>query len=228
MKLIDASGPIYEGMWNYGPPFPEFKLIELEHPDWVEFSAYSQAFEGFHMLTGTYIDGPAHALGLKKAPPLHEIPLEKLFGVDAFVLKFDLDLLPKENDRPYITLNILKSKIKNLKYDIPIGANIIFATGWGSHWDKDDFLTKCWFVKKEAIEFLLDKKPFILAMDTPSLDNVDNEQGIWELVYSNNIYLVAPLVSLEKITKDKVKLYVCPLNILNTTGLPCRVVIIED
>ena len=29
-QLIDASGPIYEGMWSYGPPFPEFKLIELE------------------------------------------------------------------------------------------------------------------------------------------------------------------------------------------------------
>lgn len=54
MKLIDASGPIYEGMWSYGSPFPEFKLKELEHPDFVEFEAYSQAFEGFSMVTGTY------------------------------------------------------------------------------------------------------------------------------------------------------------------------------
>lgn len=225
MKIIDASGPIYEGMWNYGPPFPEFKLIELENPDWVDFTAYSQAFEGFHMLTGTYIDGPAHALGLKKAPPLHEVPIEKLFDVDAYVLKFDLNTLPKEDGRPYISLEILKEKID---FDIPENSNIIFATGWGSHWDKPDFLTKCWFAKRDAIEFLVEKKPFILAMDTPSLDNVDNEQGLWEIVYSNNIYLVAPLVNLEKITKKIVKLYICPLNILNTTGLPCRVIIKED
>ncbi len=225
MKIIDASGPIYEGMWNYGPPFPEFKLVELEHPDWVEFSAYSQAFEGFHMLTGTYIDGPAHALGLKKASPMHEVPIEKLIGVDAYVLKFNLESLPKENNKPYITLEMVESQLKK---DIPIGANIIFATGWGSHWDKDDFLTKCWFAKKDVIEYLVSRKPFMLAMDTPSLDNVDNEQGIWELVYNNNIYLVAPLVNLEKITKDVVKLYVCPLKILNTTGLPCRVIIIEE
>lgn len=77
MRIIDTSGPIHEGMWLYGPPFPDFKLVELERLDWVEFTAYSQKIEGFPILTGTYIDGPAHALGLDKADPI-KIPLEKL------------------------------------------------------------------------------------------------------------------------------------------------------
>ena len=48
MKIIDASGPIYEGMWSYGEPFPDFKLVDIKEPDWVEgFSPKSQAFEGF-------------------------------------------------------------------------------------------------------------------------------------------------------------------------------------
>jgi kynurenine formamidase len=225
MKLVDASGPIYEGMWSYGPPFPDFKLVELEHPDWVEFSAYSQKFDGFSMLTGTYIDGPAHALGLKKARPIHEIPVEKLFGVDAYVLKFDLNNLDKEGNRPSISLRDIKDAEKE---NIPEGANIIFATGWGKHWDKPDFLTHDWFMRKDAAEYIVSKKPFILALDTPSIDNVDNEQGLWPLIYANNIYLVGPLVNIENLTKYKVRLYVCPLKILNTTGLPCRVIIKEE
>ena len=225
MKLIDASGPIYEGMWSYGPPFPHFKLVELENPDWVEFTAHSQAFDGFNMLTGTYIDGPAHALGLKKAPALHTIPLEKMFNVDAYVLKFELEKLGKEGKRPYITLEDINMAEKET---IPKGANIIFATGWGNHWDKPDFLAHDWFLKKDAAEYIVSKKPFILAMDTPSLDNVDNEQGLWPLIYGNGIYIVAPLVNLDKIIKFRVKLFISPLKILNTTGLPCRVVIIEE
>jgi kynurenine formamidase len=225
MKLIDASGPIHDGMWSYGPPFPEFKLVEIEHPEWVDFTAYSQKFEGFCMLTGTYIDGPAHALGLKKAEPIHKIPLEKLFDVDAYVLKFDLGNLDREGNRPYITLEDIK---KAEEKKIPDGSNIIVATGWGNHWDKPDFLTHDWFMKKDAVEYIVSKKPFILAMDSPSIDNVDHEQGLWDLIYGNDIYLVAPLVNLDKITKFKVKLYVCPLKILNTSGLPCRVIIKEE
>lgn len=30
MKLIDASYPIYNGMWSYDPSFPEFKMASLE------------------------------------------------------------------------------------------------------------------------------------------------------------------------------------------------------
>ncbi len=91
MKLIDASGPIYEGMWSYGPPFPEFKIKELNNPEWVDFTAYSEEFIGLTSATGTYIDGPSHALGLDKSYAIGDIPIEKLFGIDAYVLKFDLE-----------------------------------------------------------------------------------------------------------------------------------------
>lgn len=67
-----------------------------------------------------------------------------------------------------------------------------------------------------------------MAGDTAYFDNVENEQGNWNLIYGNGILVLAPLVNLERIDKHKVKLYVCPLNILNTTGLPCRVIIKEE
>ena len=224
MKLIDASGPVYEGMWSYGKPFPEFRLKELNNPDWVDFTAYSQEFEGLSSATGTYIDGPSHALGLDKSYPMSDIPIEKLFGVDAYVLKFDLKKLSKVGKRPAITLEDI---VVAEKENIPDNSAIIFATGWGRHWAYPDFLTDNWFFKKDAVEYLVKKKPTIFAADTPSFDNIDAKQGIWDLIFNNNILIVAPLINLEKINAYKVKLYICPLNILNTTGLPCRV-IIED
>ncbi|MDZ7838549.1 MAG: cyclase family protein [Actinomycetota bacterium] len=223
--MIDASGPLYEGMWSYGSPYPDFKLKQLESPNWVDFDASSQGFEGFSTATGTYIDGPSHALGLKAADPIHKIALEKLFDVDAYVLKFNLNKLAKEDGKPYISLEDINRAEKG---DIPHGSNLIFATGWGKHWDQSDFLTGCWFFKKDAMEYIVSKRPFMLGMDTPSIDNVKNEQGLWPLIFNHGIYLVAPLVNIENIDRFKVKLYVCPLKILDTTGLPCRVIIKEQ
>jgi kynurenine formamidase len=228
MKIIDASGPIYEGMWSYGEPFPEFKLVEIKEPDWVEgFSPKSQAFEGFCMLTGSYIDGPAHAYGLKKTYPMSDIPIEKLFGVDAYVYKFDLKKLKKEGKRPIVNLSDVIEAEKKIEYNIPERSVLLFATGWGSHWKQDDYLSDAWFLEKDAIEYIIEKKPFIMALDTPYADCLENERGSWEIIYSNDVTLAAPLVNIEKITKSLVKIYICPLNILNTTGLPCRILITE-
>lgn len=228
MKLIDASGPIYEGMWSYGEPFPEFRLVDIKEPDWVEgFSPKSQAFEGFCMLTGSYIDGPSHAYGLKESYPMSDIPIEKLFDVDAYVYKFDLKSLQKEGRRPVVNLKDVNEAEKKISHDIPRRSILVFATGWGEHWEKPDYMTDAWFFEKDAIEYIVEKRPFIMAVDTPYIDCLENERGSWDKVYGNDITLLAPLVNIEKISKDKVKIFICPLNILNTTGLPCRVIIKE-
>jgi kynurenine formamidase len=220
MKLIDLSGPIYTGMWSYGDPYPDFQLVDMKEPDWVkEFSPKSQMFKGFSMLTGNYIDGPAHAFGLEKEKPMHMLPLEKIFGVEAYVLNFDIKKMPKEGNKPFLTLEMLRAYEKE---PIPEGAPIILGTGWGAHWSEPDFLTGAWFLKKDACEYLAKKKPVLLGFDTASADNIDNEQGNWNILFGAGITFLAPLVNVEKIKKYKVRLFVAPLNILNTTGLPVR------
>jgi len=222
MSIIDASGPIYEGMWSYGDPFPGFKLVELGRPEWIEkFEPRQQSFEGFHMLTGSYISCPAHALGIEETYAAHEVPLKKLFGVEACVFNFDLDSLQREGGRPYISLQDILSAGR----DIREGTPVLFGTGWGRHWREPDYLSGAWFFKRDAVEYLVRKKPSMLGGDTPYFDNIDNEQGNWRLICGNDIIILAPLVNLEKIRTERVKLFVSPLNILNTYGLPCRVVI---
>lgn len=67
-----------------------------------------------------------------------------------------------------------------------------------------------------------------MALDTAYIDCIENERGSWNLIYGSDITLVAPLVNLEKISSPIAKIYICPLNILNTTRLPCRVIFTED
>jgi arylformamidase len=224
MKIIDASGRIYEGMWGYGPPFPDFKLVDIELPDWVDYKSYSQAFEGFHMLTGTYMVMPSHGLGLDSSYAVHDIPISSLYNIDAYVLKLDLRNLQKEGKNPFVSYNDI---VKAEETDIPQNAAILFATGWGSHWGKPDYLKNYWFLRKDAYEYILSKKPFLIGLDSPAMDNMGNPQGLSGTFYSQNIIMVAPLVNLEQIEGFKVKLSVCPLNVMNTTGAPCRAIITE-
>ncbi|MES0342084.1 MAG: hypothetical protein ABUK08_07205, partial [Candidatus Humimicrobiaceae bacterium] len=93
---------------------------------------------------------------------------------------------------------------------------------------KEDYLPNAWFLKKEVAEYFAAKKPILLGFDTPYADNLENEQGNWLDIYGAGVTLLAPLVNTEKITKFKIKLYVAPLNILNTTGLPVRAIAIEE
>jgi len=225
MKIIDASGEIFDDMWNYGPPFSEFKLKDIELPDWVDYKSYSQSFEGFHILTGTYIVAPSHGLGLQKSYPLSSIPIEQLFNIDAYVLKFDLEKLGKENNNPYINYEDIQSaEIEN----IPDHSAILISTGYGRYWSKPGYLKDYYFIKKDAFDYLLSKKPFLLGLDSPSMDNLNKPQGLSRYFYDHNILLLAPLVSLEEIESFKVKLSVCPLKIKGTTGSPCRVIIVEE
>ncbi len=224
MKVIDASGRIFEGMWGYGPPFPDFKLVDIDLPDWVDYKSYSQAFEGFYMLTGTYMVVPSHGLGIDSSYAVHDIPVSKLYDIDAYVLKFDLKKLQKEGPNPFISLNDIK---KAEKLEIPQNTAILFATGWGNNWGKPDYLKNYWFLRKDAYEYILSKKPFLIGLDSPSMDNMSNPQGLLKTFYNNNIILIAPLVNIEQVSGFKVKLTVCPLNVMNTTGSPCRVLITE-
>lgn len=225
MKIIDASGEIYEGMWSYGTPFSNFKLVDIELPARVDYKSYSQAFKGFHMLTGTYMVAPSHGISLEKSYALHKITVDKLYNINAYVLKFNLNKLEREGSNPFVSYN----DIKNAETEfIPEKSVILFSTGWGKHWKKSDYLENYWFLKNDAYEYILSKKPFILGLDTPSMDNLNNPQWLAKTFYNHNILLLAPLVNLEKITKFIVKISVCPLKVLNTTGLPCRVIVVED
>ena len=73
MSVIDITGPIQEGMWNYEHPFPLFKLKKLPKVEWLDNDIFCEIFEGLHSQTGTYIETPAHFFGNDKCYLINDV-----------------------------------------------------------------------------------------------------------------------------------------------------------
>jgi kynurenine formamidase len=130
------------------------------------------------------------------------------------------------DNRPCVFVEDMK---KAEKGEIPPGSGIIMSTGYGKNWEKKDYLQKCPYLNKAAMDYLIDKKPFIVAFDTPSAENDVHPENAFERYFNEDILTVTACINLEKITKYNVKLTVLPLRILKVAlGCPARAVVIED
>ena len=86
VRIIDITGPIENGMWTYGPPWPEVRIEEIAQPDWVPFSINSWKFS-LAGQSGTYLQTGLHFK--RGRPPLIDISVESLVHRDAVVLKIE-------------------------------------------------------------------------------------------------------------------------------------------
>ncbi len=225
MKIIDISGSIYTGMWSYADYYPDFKLSSVEFEYGGE--KYSvDVFEGMHAQTGTYIESPEVFATSGKGGGLNdEVPVEKLFMIDAYVLQIPHEGLPRRDGRPYVSLEDIKEAEKG---PIPKGSAILIGTGYGQNWEKEDYVAKCWYFKKEALYYLIDKKPFLVGGDSPVWENEVHPEGAFERFYQSGILLLAPCINLEGVSSFKVKLTALPLRILKAGVCPVRAVIVEE
>ena len=226
-KIIDITGPIDNGMWNYGDPFPEVNIKPLPPIDWLGGATYGvEIFEGMHSQTGTYLETPAHFYGNANCYLLEDVPAEKTYEVPCVVLNigmFDMDL---EKGRHGITVEELEA-CPNAKC-IQEGDAILVGTGWGRYWMHPNNLDGAPYFTKEAMQWLIDKKPFILGDDSARWDNLENPQNFFEDFYAANILMAGPFVDLEKCTADRCKLTVLPAKFRHTSTAPARAVIIEE
>jgi kynurenine formamidase len=222
MKVIDISGPIYNGMWNYSDQYPEFKLATVGFPYGGEVFPVD-VFEGFHSQVGTYIESPG--IFIEKSKKLNDIPLQKFYKVDTFILQIPYEALSVNDNRPFITVeDIKKAELEKITED----SVILISCGYGKNWDRRDFLEKSWFFKKEALYYLIEKKPFILGGDSPVWENEKNPEGAFEKFYKSGILLLAPCINLEQIKSFKVKSIILPLKVSEASICPVRAVVLED
>jgi len=217
-RIIDVTGPIYTGMWHYGPPYPEIKIEPLPRIPWLKHEVYSDIFVGMGSQTGTYIETNAHYF--KDEKKISDIPLEKLFMIDAAILNLPKAKGPKEPIR--------REEIASLKPEIHEGDAILFGSRWGQRWREGNFVRDSPYLTYDTMMWFLDHRPSILGGDIPVFDNPDNPQGFWEKFFRSGALLMAPLVDLEKVTKQRAKLVALPLKVEGTSCVPCRAIIVEE
>lgn len=226
-KVIDITGTIAEGMWNLKPPFPDIKIKPFPPIPWLDGKSFGlEIFEGFHSQCGTYLETPAHFYGNGNSYPLIDVPVEKLIDVPCVVLNVGMRDLDLEKGRTPVTVEDLENCFN--AGEIKEGDAILVGTGWGRYWFHPDTMKCCPYFTKEAMMWLIGKKPFILGGDIPQWDTVENSQNFFEDFYAANILMAGPFVNLEQCTAARCKLTVLTPKIPITSCVPARAVIIED
>jgi kynurenine formamidase len=224
MKIIDISGPIYEGMWDFGFENGQFRLRELNY-EYNDEPYYHEGLDGMVGSTGTFLETGATYLGYEKSISVDKIPAEKLVNIDAYVLQTPYDNLEERDARKYISLNDIKAAQKDT---IPKNTAIIVSTGYGQHWKEKDYMAKSPFFKKDAFDYLLDMEPFLIASDFAVWDNSVHPEGFLKSLYDSGVCVLVSCINLEKISKYKVTLTALPIKVLNVCMCPTRAVVIEE
>jgi kynurenine formamidase len=223
MKIIDITGPIYNGMWNYPEPLGSmlgnFKLADFSFEYGGE--KYSvESFEGFKAQTGTYLESPGKYLAEKYN--VGDIPVGNLLMRNAYLFFIPFENLKEKDGKKYISAEDLKRAGSG---EIAENSAVLVGTGYGSRWGQKDFFSGSWFFKKDAIQYLIGLKPFLLGTDSAEWENPHDPEGIFKIFYPANIVILAPCINFELIRRFEVKLTVFPLKVAGSFISPVRAVV---
>ena len=214
-KMVDITGPIYEGMWTYGPPYAPFRMEQVPPVDWVAYPTYTQNI-AMNVQTGTYLETAAHMF-----PEMRTIDMlrpEELF-LDARVLYLD----PKEASSP-----IREEEVTALTDGIRPGTAILVCTGWGLNWEAPRFLPDSPYFSAGAMDHLLSLRPALVGADMPRWDNLDDPQEFFGRFFRQDVLLLAPVMNLEEFGETSGKLIVLPLPIRGACASPARAIVMSD
>ncbi|MDD6307968.1 MAG: cyclase family protein [Clostridia bacterium] len=215
--IIDLTGTLYTGMWNYEPPFPALNIRPLPPVPWVSGYVGCEIFEGLHSQTGTYLETPAHVLG-DASYPLLSVSLSRITDVPAVILH-----LPYIEPNMPITETLLEAC--SAFHALQPGDAVLVSCNYGQKWFDADYLSASPYFTKAAMLSLIAKKPSILGSDFPRWDNLAHPQGFFGDFYNADILMLAPLVQLEKCPANGGKLTALPLKAEKTSCAPCRAIL---
>ena len=215
MRIVDITGPIYDGMWTYGGPYGEVELNVIPPPEWIEHKTYSWRM-AMSVQTGTYLETSLHVD--LDGPPLADIPLEDLWMRDCAILR-----VPKEPEGC-----VQVEELQACRVPINPGDVVIVATGWEAHWREPDFVSHCPWFSRAAMDWILDREPFIMGGDVPRFDSWADPQGFWPRFFAQGTLLLAPVVNMGAVRGERVKLCAFPMNVEEVCAAPCRVVVVEE
>ncbi len=167
----------------------------------------SQVILGSHV--GTHIDAPYHFL--EQGATLDRVPLNSLIG-KARLLDFSY-----KKAKELITRKEIES------YDSIISRDdiIILRTDWYKKFPSHEYGYDNPNVSTKAVEYLVQKKIKMLAVESPTLNWEDNPNS-HKMLLSAGILLVEGLACLDKINKETFTFYAIPLKIKGIDGFPIR------
>jgi len=215
MLITEITGYLENGMWGYGPPFPE---VEIKQVASIEEHGYEGHKIIISTLSGTYLETAAHRI--KGAPTIDQIPIKKLI-VDASIIKIP----HKKKANEFITVD----EMDRFGTHVKEGDALLVYTGWDEKWNEPIFISDCPHFHKETLDWILEKKIYIWGSDIPRYDDPKRPAGLLKIFYQTIGGLVlAPVVNLGTINASRAKLIVLPLPVRGVCAAPCRALVFEN
>ena len=202
MKVIDLTYLVEEGMTVY----PDTEPPILAQANTIEKDLFCETKLTMYSHTGTHIDAPAHVILGRTS--LDDLPAEQFVGKAVVI------------DCTDVTGEISRSRIPDIARDADF---LLFYTGWGKHWGKDEYFEGYPTVSEEIIDFLLEGNFKGVGLDTISLDPVGSLH-LHRKLFSKDLVIIENLTNLE-LCGDGLFDFAClPLKFKHSDGAPCRAV----
>ena len=224
-QTIDLSGPLYEGMWSYrglaGIPdnLPAFGCERVAAVSTHGFEAFAYQMSS---ITGTYIETGGHML--PGMPSLGNLPL------DEFIRPAVICHVPRKNPEEVIH----RAELETYCPPVQAGDALLIECGWGSQWEKPEFVTRSPAFHVDCLPWLLAQPFVLLGVDVPCIESArswpaegDQTGNMLVPIFERGVLLLAPLVNLDLVTTPRGRLLALPLNIRAVSGAPCRALLIE-
>ncbi len=168
---------------------------------------------------GTHMDAPYHFEVTDER--IDEIPVER------FISKAHVVTIEISQPQQLITV----SNFATIENSLQAGESVIMKTGWSNYVGTDKYRNELPRISKEAAEWLVNRKVNMLAVEPPSVADVNNLPEvtlIHKILLGGNIIIVEGICNTDALTKTEVQLIALPLKIYKGDGAPARVIAIES
>lgn len=219
MHTIDISGPIEDGMWAYGDPYPTPRIAEIPPPVWLDYPVYSQTVS-LAVQSGTYLETAAHID--RSRISIDQAPLERCFLLPSVALWIQRGANGK------ISATDLQQALDASGEQLRPGDGLLVGTGWHTHWHLPDYVTDPPYFTGEAIDWVLARQVSLLGGDTPRYDSIHTPANFFPRFFQHDILLLAPVVNLDQVRKPRGKLIALPLKIKGACASPVRALWVEE
>jgi len=226
MRIItDLTEKLENGFWGYHELPGLEKLLpqfHLETSTTIEKDSFFSSKFSATTVSGLYLESQAHIINGGKT--LDE------YAADRFILPAKILKLPPQGPKAMIDGDLLAAHAPRIEK----GDALLLATGWGTMWNKPDYVLRCPNMKRNAVKCVLEHEISLFGIDIPCIeaswseDDTAEKGSLLRALFERDTLLLGPLVNLEKTESQSGTLICLPLKLKGTSGAPCRAVFVEE
>jgi kynurenine formamidase len=214
MRIIDLTHTISETM----PVFPGTEPPKLEPANTYEKDGFKETLMTMYTHTGTHMDPPAHLFPGRTS--LDAFPVDQFVGKAIVIDCTDVPAGGK----------ITMAYIDRVRSDADSAEFLIFNTGWGRYWGKDEYFGDFPVIDEDVADYAKIGNKKGIGVDVISIDPMadSNLTTHRKLFKDSEIVVIENLKDLGRIGSEPFTFIALPLKHKDGDGSPIRAIALVE